>query len=89
MGGNPETESSSGRSEDCSRQGHPRKQVTQGMQMDGNIDAVASASGGMGRAIVSCLIDDGLSVAGIDIDIKRLPRLQAVHGDAFLDHMFA
>jgi NAD(P)-dependent dehydrogenase (short-subunit alcohol dehydrogenase family) len=52
--------------------------------MTNKIVAVTGAAGGMGQAIVSRLVADGVSVAGVDIDTDGLARLQGHHGEAFL-----
>ena len=52
--------------------------------MGKRIAAVTGAAGGMGQAIAARLIDDGLTVAGLDIDGAGLAELAEAHGDAFL-----
>jgi len=48
------------------------------------IAAVTGAAGGMGHAIAQRLIDDGLVVAGLDIDARGLDRAADTLGAAFL-----
>ena len=52
--------------------------------MQGKIAAVTGAAGGMGRAIVARLLDDGLSVAGLDLDAGRLEAMAGELGERFL-----
>ncbi|MFZ3583094.1 SDR family NAD(P)-dependent oxidoreductase [Loktanella sp. DJP18] len=48
--------------------------------------AVTGAAGGLGRAIVARLIDDGLTVAALDRDADGLAELVDLHGDAVQCH---
>ena len=48
------------------------------------IAAVTGAAGGLGRAIVARLVEDGLRVAALDRDEDGLGALVAAHGDAVL-----
>jgi len=52
--------------------------------MQGKIAAVTGAAGGMGRAIVARLLDDGLSVAGLDLDAGQLEAMAGELGERFL-----
>jgi NAD(P)-dependent dehydrogenase (short-subunit alcohol dehydrogenase family) len=52
--------------------------------MERRIAAVTGAAGGMGRAIVARLLDDGLSVAGLDLDAGRLDAMARDLGERFL-----
>ncbi|SFP96435.1 SDR family NAD(P)-dependent oxidoreductase [Tranquillimonas alkanivorans] len=52
--------------------------------MTKRIAAVTGAAGGMGRAIVARLVQDGMAVAGLDIDAEGLEGMAATHGGAFL-----
>jgi NAD(P)-dependent dehydrogenase (short-subunit alcohol dehydrogenase family) len=52
--------------------------------MQGRVAVVTGAAGGMGRAIVARLLDDGLAVAGLDIDDDKLGAMAREHGDQFL-----
>jgi NAD(P)-dependent dehydrogenase (short-subunit alcohol dehydrogenase family) len=52
--------------------------------MQGKIAAVTGAAGGMGRAITARLIEDGLSVAGLDLNAGELDAMAGEHGDRFL-----
>jgi len=52
--------------------------------MTTRIAAVTGAAGGMGRAIAARLIEDGLAVAGLDIDGAGLAEMAGTHGDALL-----
>ena len=52
--------------------------------MERRIAAVTGAAGGMGRAIVARLLDDGLSVAGLDLDAGRLDAMAQDLGERFL-----
>jgi NAD(P)-dependent dehydrogenase (short-subunit alcohol dehydrogenase family) len=52
--------------------------------MGKRIAAVTGAAGGMGQAIAARLIEDGLAVAGLDIDGAGLAGMAERHGDAFL-----
>lgn len=47
---------------------------------------VTGAAGGMGRAIVARLVEDGYHVAGLDIDAAALSAMANEHGAAFSGH---
>ena len=50
------------------------------------IVAVTGAAGGLGRAIVARLVNDGLTVAALDRDADGLAALADLHGDAVNCH---
>jgi NAD(P)-dependent dehydrogenase (short-subunit alcohol dehydrogenase family) len=52
--------------------------------MGTRVAAVTGAAGGMGRAIVARLIEDGLHVAGLDLDASGLDAMAEQHGERFL-----
>jgi NAD(P)-dependent dehydrogenase (short-subunit alcohol dehydrogenase family) len=52
--------------------------------MQQRVAAVTGAAGGMGRAIVARLLQDGLLVAGLDLDAPALDAMAGEHGEPFL-----
>lgn len=53
---------------------------------DKRVAVVTGAAGGMGRAIVARLLQDGMAVAGLDIDGPGLDEMVAAHGPGFTGH---
>ncbi|MEZ5778049.1 MAG: SDR family oxidoreductase [Paracoccaceae bacterium] len=51
--------------------------------MQRRLAVVTGAAGGMGQAIVARLLEDGLTVAGLDIDGEALARMGEALGDDF------
>ena len=51
--------------------------------MPSKIAVVTGAGGGMGRAICLKLVQDGLTVVGLDVSVERLEETSASVGDGF------